>query len=113
MLSREVGIDPEEFKKLGYKVYNDRYEPYIQDLIRERGFQAKSFLAKKGDVLFWHANLFHGGAKRKDIRKSRKAMVCHYFAQGVQCYHDLSGLPANFDSSISVAVAPIFLPERS
>jgi hypothetical protein len=32
--------------------------------------------------------------ERKDLRLSRKALVCHYFAEGVVTYHDLSGNPS-------------------
>ena len=42
-------------------------------------------------MLFWHANLVHGGARRVDPDTSRKALVCHYFGEGTVTYHDLSG----------------------
>jgi ectoine hydroxylase-related dioxygenase (phytanoyl-CoA dioxygenase family) len=41
-------------------------------------------------VLFWHANLLHGGSAQTDMQRSRKALVHHYFAEGCVCYHDLS-----------------------
>jgi hypothetical protein len=36
----------------------------------------------KADVLIWHANLLHGGSMRRDLRLSRKAVVCHFFGKG-------------------------------
>jgi ectoine hydroxylase-related dioxygenase (phytanoyl-CoA dioxygenase family) len=91
LLSAEVGIEQYEFKNKGYDVYRERYEPAIQEECEKAGFTKEIFLAKKGDVLFWHANLVHGGAPRIDPDKSRKALVCHYFAEGAVTYHDLSG----------------------
>ncbi len=89
LLSADVGIAANEFKRKGATVYAERYEPAIAD--RTAGFPREIFLARKGDVLFWHANLIHGGAARVDPDRSRKALVCHYFAKGAVTYHDLSG----------------------
>lgn len=94
LLSAEVGIAPHEFKEKGYAIYSEKYEPMIQRLCEEAGLTKQLFLAKKGDVLFWHANLVHGGSPRTDPNLSRKALVCHYFAEGVVTYHDLSGNPS-------------------
>ncbi|MGH8499963.1 MAG: hypothetical protein ACRERV_14330, partial [Methylococcales bacterium] len=46
-------------------------------------------------VLFWHANLLHGGSKIADASLSRKALVGHYFAEGCICYHDYTGSPSH------------------
>lgn len=91
LLSAEVGIAQREFKEKGYKIYHERYEPMIEEACRSAGLERKVFLAKKGDILFWHANLVHGGTPRRDASLSRKALVCHYFAEKVVTYHDLSG----------------------
>ena len=42
-------------------------------------------------MLIWHANLLHGGSPVKDPKRTRKALVCHFFARGAVCYHDLTG----------------------
>lgn len=89
-LSREVGISAADFDRDGYETYRLRYEPYIQNLIRE-GLQTRTFMAKKGDVLVWHHNLIHGGSPRRNLALSRKSIVSHHFTQGAICYHDLSG----------------------
>ena len=91
ILSAEVGIKPYEFKRKGHSVYHERYEPAIQAACDAGGLRKERFLAKKGDVLFWHANLVHGGGPRIERGASRKALVCHYFAEGAVTYHDLSG----------------------
>lgn len=36
------------------------------------------FLPKKGDILFWHAGLVHGGSKITDDTLTRKSIVGHY-----------------------------------
>ncbi|MBK6595330.1 MAG: phytanoyl-CoA dioxygenase family protein [Burkholderiales bacterium] len=88
VLSDDLGIPVE----MGYGGYHRIYEPAIQKLIAEHALQPKIFLPKKGDVLLWHANLLHGGsALNGSAHPSRKALVCHFFAEGCTCYHDLTG----------------------
>jgi ectoine hydroxylase-related dioxygenase (phytanoyl-CoA dioxygenase family) len=54
---------------------------YIQREIERRGFEKKIFLARKGDVFIWHADLAHGGVPIQDARKTRRSLVCHYFTE--------------------------------
>jgi hypothetical protein len=91
LFSKEVGITAEDFRRRPYAAYAERYEPAIQRAVDDRGIQPVYFMPKKGDVLIWHANLVHGGSRRKDMQRSRRAVVCHYFARGALCYSDLSG----------------------
>jgi hypothetical protein len=90
VFSRDVGIGEEDFREHGSQSYHQKYEPRIQEILAEERIQPHYFYAKKGDVLFWHANLIHGGSPRKDLRHSRRAIVNHYFVEGAVCYHDLS-----------------------
>jgi hypothetical protein len=87
VLSEDLGIPPGS----SYTGYDTHYEPAIQRQIAEHGLQPHYFLAKKGDLLIWHANLLHGGSKLRDGKLSRKALVCHYIAEGVVSYHDIMG----------------------
>lgn len=73
---------------------NARYEDFLEQRIHEKGVQPLVFLAKKGDVLIWHANLLHGGMPVLNPSLTRKSMVSHYFAEGVICYHEISQRPA-------------------
>ncbi len=91
LLSGELSIAPLEYKQRGAAAYSEKYEPAVERHLAAARLQPEYFLGKAGDVLFWHANLIHGGAARKNIALSRKAMVCHYFAEGAVTYHDLSG----------------------
>jgi ectoine hydroxylase-related dioxygenase (phytanoyl-CoA dioxygenase family) len=45
-------------------------------------FPELRFMAKKGDVLLWHALLVHGGSPIDDGKRTRKSMACHYFGAG-------------------------------
>jgi len=90
LFSHDVGISTDDFRERGYSAYSEHYEPAIKNEIAEHGAKPAHFTARKGDVLFWHANLLHGGSARVDMQRSRKALVHHYFAEGCICYHDLS-----------------------
>ena len=83
------------FLKLGEHNYQ-HYEEKVRSVIAENNLQAKKFLPKKGDALIWHANLLHGGSAITKPSTTRKSMVCHYFAKGVLCYHEISQRPAIF-----------------
>jgi hypothetical protein len=96
LFSRDVGISAEDFAATGYVPYHERYEPAVAELVERAGLEPRRFLARKGDVLVWHANLLHGGAPRTDLQLTRKALVCHYFAEGASCYHDLASARASF-----------------
>jgi hypothetical protein len=94
VFSKDVGIDASEFSRSGYKLYQEKYEPWIKRVVEEQKLEPHYFHAKKGDVLIWHANLIHGGSPRRNLQLSRKAVVCHYFVRGAVTYHDLSGQKA-------------------
>jgi hypothetical protein len=90
VFSHEVGITEKDFRKHGYRSYQEKYEPFIRQTIAKAGLQPAYFHAKKGDVLIWHANLLHGGSVRREIQLSRRAVVCHFFVKGAFVYHDLA-----------------------
>jgi ectoine hydroxylase-related dioxygenase (phytanoyl-CoA dioxygenase family) len=46
-------------------------------------FPRREFLARKGDVLLWHAFFVHGGAPILDPSATRKSMAFHYFSTEV------------------------------
>ncbi len=78
--------------RLGKKDYPD-YEDMVEELIATKNYEKKEFLARKGDILIWHANLVHGGAPI--IKTStRKSMVIHYYAKDVIKYHEITERPS-------------------
>jgi hypothetical protein len=72
----------------------ERYEDRIDQEVAEAGLAPVDFLARKGDVLVWHANLLHGGRPIERAGTTRRSLVAHYFAQGVLCYHEVTERPA-------------------
>lgn len=48
------------------------------DEVALRGKDFVPFLAKKGDVLLWHASLLHRGSKPKNKALERRALIAHY-----------------------------------
>jgi len=78
---------------LGKKDYGD-YEDRIAALIEEKKLEKGIFLAKKGDILIWHANLLHGGLPVRDPGLTRKSMVIHYYAKDVIKYHEITERPS-------------------
>lgn len=42
------------------------------------GCERRGFLAKKGDILLWSADLLHGGSRVEDPTLSRRSLVTHY-----------------------------------
>jgi ectoine hydroxylase-related dioxygenase (phytanoyl-CoA dioxygenase family) len=90
VFSKDVQISEAEFKRNGYTEYQAKYEPHIRNELERNALEPHHFHARKGDVLIWHANLIHGGSPRRDVRLSRKAVVCHYFVKGAFAYHDLA-----------------------
>ena len=93
LMSNDLGIADQAYKQ-DPGVYHRIYEPTIAKYIDKLGLKPETFIAKAGDVLFWHGRLLHGGSARKDLTLSRKALVCHYFADGAFTYHDLAGHPS-------------------
>ncbi|HLK28129.1 MAG TPA: phytanoyl-CoA dioxygenase family protein [Puia sp.] len=78
---------------LGKKDYFD-YEDVIEKAIAEKNLEKKVFLAKKGDVFIWHANLAHGGLPVVKPELTRKSMVIHYYAKDVIKYHEITERPS-------------------
>ena len=72
------------------------YWNVLQSTLREceaRGLETEHFMASKGDVLIWHADLMHGGAKIDSPHATRKSLVCHFMPLGVMpTFYDFSGV---------------------
>jgi phytanoyl-CoA hydroxylase len=81
------------FFLIGDKSYT-AYEEMIERKIGELGLKKEIFTAKKGDLLIWHANLFHGGEPHLDKNRTRKSLVYHYFNKKAICYHEITQRPA-------------------
>jgi ectoine hydroxylase len=80
---------------LGANAYS-QYEKAIAQVISNNALQQQTFLAKKGDVFIWHANILHGGSPIINPALTRKSMVLHFYAEDVICYHEITERPAIF-----------------
>ena len=61
------------------------------EMCEERGLKTERFMARKGDVLIWHADLMHGGAVIEDRDRTRLSLVAHYMPLGVMpTFYDFS-----------------------
>jgi ectoine hydroxylase len=92
LLNNEWNKDS-SFLSLGKHDYTD-YEDMVEELITTRQLQKTELIAKKGDVLIWHANLIHGGAPIRNSALTRKSMVIHYYASDVIKYHEITERPS-------------------
>jgi len=55
------------------------FEPYWEREVAKNGLTSQRFLAEKGDIFIWHANLLHGGETVNNRRLRRWSQVVHYF----------------------------------
>ena len=56
----------------------DKFTRYLTKTCTALGLKKEILLIKKGDVLFWHGALAHGGMPINDPSKTRKSFVVHY-----------------------------------
>ena len=57
------------------------FSAYIQAELKKHELHPAEFRAKKGDVLIWHAQLYHRGARiRDELNRTRRSLVAHYFS---------------------------------
>lgn len=84
--------------RIGSSAYKN-YELKMEEVIQKNSFIKQDFIANKGDVFIWHANLLHGGNPILKSESTRKSMVVHYFPKDVIAYHEITQRPALIDFS--------------
>lgn len=52
--------------------------PFFEDHITSLGLPVHEFIARKGDVLFWHSRLLHRGSTPNNPDLERRALIAHY-----------------------------------
>ena len=80
-------LAPYDFGPTGYHYTPEQdaaHAKYVEE--QKDRFPKEEFLARKGDVLLWHAMLIHGGGKILRERATRKSMAFHYFSR--ECVGD-------------------------
>ena len=55
----------------------EEYEARLSEAAEAHGMAERTFLARRGDVLVWHAGLAHGG-RPISRERTRKSVVTHY-----------------------------------
>ena len=58
------------------------FEAGWREQVKREGYERRLFLARRGEVLIWHANLLHGGAPVRNKTLSRWSQVSHYYFRG-------------------------------
>ena len=82
---------------IGLPKVTDDYSSYValttrmHQILEKEGFQRINYMPKAGQILVWHENLVHGGAKRVHPERERHSIVSHYFARGSVAYYDSRG----------------------
>lgn len=67
----------------------DDYQAYIRGLVEK--YPVKRFIAKKGQALFWHGQLVHGGSRIHDRSRTRRSFVIHYSVKGANRQQEIAG----------------------
>jgi phytanoyl-CoA hydroxylase len=73
---------------------------WLDAQVKERSLAPTIFTAKKGEVLFWHAALYHGGAAIKDVTHKRRSFVVHYST--CRTHHTTAATVLEPDDSVRV-----------
>jgi phytanoyl-CoA hydroxylase len=58
-----------------------RWTDHMAGQVATMGLEEQTFLARKGDLFIWHALLLHGGSEIRDLARTRRSLVTHYFTQ--------------------------------
>ena len=66
------------FQHLNSLFSPSKFARYLTKTCTELGLKKEVLLIKKGDMLFWHGALAHGGMPINDPTKTRKSFVVHY-----------------------------------
>ncbi|CAN5567819.1 hypothetical protein BH11PLA2_BH11PLA2_35590 [soil metagenome] len=67
----------------------DKYEDFIEGIVKKNNLRAERAIIKKGQCLIWSANLIHGGGSHPDKKRTRHSQVTHYYFEGCQNYMPL------------------------
>ena len=72
-------LDPSERNDPMWPKYSERFlTPMFEDILERGGLSTEKFIAKKGDVLIWHARLMHRGTIPNNPELWRETAIIHY-----------------------------------
>jgi hypothetical protein len=79
----QARLNPEEATSARWPSFAEHFvTPIFDAKITESRLPVRQFLAKKGDVLIWHARLVHRGARPRKPGTPRKSIIGHFTALG-------------------------------
>lgn len=84
---QDLGLDIPTSMKEHEKCYRV-YEEYVKKLIKAQKLKIKQLHIKKGQAIFWAANMLHGGVKMKNNKLTRKSQVIHYHFENCEKYYN-------------------------
>lgn len=68
---------------------HERWVQWIHSESERRNLKTEKLLAKRGDILVWHADIAHGGSPITDASLTRKSLVGHYCPVSAQPFYML------------------------
>jgi hypothetical protein len=90
--NEHIGVNPDTQSADPYSHYG-LYLSAWEALVDALDLKPVEFHAKKGQALIWAANLLHGGAAQKDVKRTRYSQVTHYYFEDCCYYTPLSSAP--------------------
>lgn len=88
-LFHEFDNYPQTQRRTASPEQSARYDAYVAETASK--YERKEFLAKKGQALFWHGMLIHGGASFVAPGTTRKSFVIHFLPDGGNVGHRVVG----------------------
>lgn len=91
------------------------FSDYLTETCEKYKLKKQVLLIKKGDVLFWHGALAHGGMPINDSQKTRKSFVVHYSTvQGNPHHRRASEVEVNPDkyNGVTIYTNPILKHQK-
>lgn len=73
-----AALDPAERGPMWPRHSERILTPLFEQQMTERGLAVEPFVARRGDVLVWHARLLHRGSPPVDPTMERRAVILHY-----------------------------------
>lgn len=72
-------LEPHERDDPNWPKYSERFlTPMFEDILDRGNLSTEKFIAKKGDVLIWHARLMHRGSIPNNPDLWRETAILHY-----------------------------------
>ena len=90
--NEQLGVNP-NFALAGPAVHYNAFGEAWVKIVEALNLRPLEFHARKGQALIWAANLLHGGAAQKDLKRTRYSQVTHYFFDGCCYYTPLHSVP--------------------